>query len=59
MVNPVQKYQQYKKVWSKQKAPGENSHAELRWWIREKMLDKPVIVVKRPLSEIKRQEWID
>jgi hypothetical protein len=52
----VQKYQAYKKEWSKQNIPGENKHSNIRWWIREKMLEKPKLN-KKPL--VQRQEWID
>jgi hypothetical protein len=29
-MNPVDKYQEYKKFWSKQKVPGESDHSNLR-----------------------------
>lgn len=42
--NPVSKYHEYAKLWTKQKAPGEKNHKDLRWSIREKMLEKHIIV---------------
>lgn len=66
--NPVRLYHDYNKIWKKQKAPGEKSHKDLRWSIREKMLEKHVIVKKQPIihqensyqvpSEKKRQDLI-
>jgi hypothetical protein len=40
----MQRYQDYNKLWKKQKVPGEKSHNDLRWSIREQMLVKDVIV---------------
>jgi hypothetical protein len=31
-------------MWNKQKVPGEKRHNDLRWSIREQMLEKHVIV---------------
>ena len=42
--NPMQKFHQYKKMWNKQKVPGEKTHNDLRWSIREQMLEKHVFV---------------
>lgn len=36
--DPVTLYNQYKRYWSKLSFPGEESHAKLRWAVREKML---------------------
>ncbi|KAK3909240.1 Hydrolethalus syndrome protein 1-like protein [Frankliniella fusca] len=36
--DPVSRYHYYQALWAKQKCPGEDSHADLRWVIREKML---------------------
>lgn len=58
-MNPMSKYQEYKRAWTKQKVPGEKDHSNLRWWVREKMKEKPKLVIKKPLSQINRQEWID
>ncbi len=44
-------YHEYAKKWSKQKAPGEKSHKDLRWAIREKMLDKHVIVKQQQIIQ--------
>jgi hydrolethalus syndrome protein 1 len=44
--NPVNRFHEYSKIWSKQKAPGEKNHNSLRWSIREQMLEKHVIVKK-------------
>ena len=50
--NPMQKFHQYKKMWNKQKVPGEKTHNDLRWSIREQMLEKHVFVkVKRICSK--------
>lgn len=35
-------------MWNKQKGPGEKSHSDLRWSIREQMLEKHVIVRRQP-----------
>lgn len=45
--NVVNKYHEYAKLWSKQKAPGEKSHKDLRWSIREQMLEKEVVVKRQ------------
>lgn len=50
--NAVNKYHEYAKIWSKQKAPGEKSHKDLRWSIREQMLEKEVIVKVRKFNLI-------
>ena len=50
--NPVQRFQEYSKLWKKQKMPGEKSHNELRWSIREQMLAKDVIVKKQPKAHV-------
>jgi hypothetical protein len=42
--NPVKKYQDYQKMWNRHKMPGEKKHSDLRWSIREQMLEKHVIV---------------
>jgi hypothetical protein len=42
--NPVKKYQDYQKMWNRHKVPGEKKHSDLRWSIREQMLEKHVIV---------------
>ncbi|XP_026275131.1 centriolar and ciliogenesis-associated protein HYLS1 [Frankliniella occidentalis] len=36
--DPVSRYHYYQSLWAKHKCPGEDSHADLRWVIREKML---------------------
>ncbi|XP_034256046.1 uncharacterized protein LOC117654030 isoform X2 [Thrips palmi] len=36
--DPVKLYHHYQSFWAKHKCPGEDSRAELRWLIREKML---------------------
>jgi hydrolethalus syndrome protein 1 len=45
--NPVNKFHEYKKLWDKQKMPGEKNHNDLRWAIREQMLSKDVIVKRQ------------
>ncbi|KAJ9590793.1 hypothetical protein L9F63_016179 [Diploptera punctata] len=36
--DPVLLYKYYQDIWKQQKVPGENSHSDLRWCIREQML---------------------
>ncbi|KAJ8895895.1 hypothetical protein PR048_001235 [Dryococelus australis] len=36
--DPVTLYHHYQALWSKQKFPGEDDHADLRWTIRHRML---------------------
>ncbi|CAF0825912.1 unnamed protein product [Brachionus calyciflorus] len=48
--NPVKKYQDYQKMWNRYKVPGEKNHNDLRWSIREQMLQKHVVVKKQPKS---------
>lgn len=36
--DPVKLYHHYQSLWAKRKCPGEDSRADLRWLIREKML---------------------
>ena len=37
--NPVNRYHEYRKLWNRQKGPGEKKHSDLRWSIREQMLE--------------------
>uniref|UniRef100_H2Z5A3 Centriolar and ciliogenesis-associated protein HYLS1 C-terminal domain-containing protein n=1 Tax=Ciona savignyi TaxID=51511 RepID=H2Z5A3_CIOSA len=39
-VDPVNKYHQYKELWSNVKAPGEKSHKALRWEVKAQMMYK-------------------
>jgi hydrolethalus syndrome protein 1 len=55
--NPMQKFHQYKKFWNNQKTPGEKSHNDLRWSIREQMLEKHVFV-KKPSKPISQNKYI-
>lgn len=45
--NPVKKYQDYQKIWNRHKVPGEKKHSDLRWSIREQMLQKDVVVKRK------------
>lgn len=36
--DPVSLYHYYQTLWAQKKCPGEDSHADLRWVIREKMM---------------------
>ncbi|KAL0267005.1 UNVERIFIED_CONTAM: hypothetical protein PYX00_009393 [Menopon gallinae] len=47
--DPVQLYHKYKEMWSLQKVPGEKTHSQLRWVIREKMLGQDPH--PRPISQ--------
>lgn len=51
--DPVARYHEYRRVWEKYKAPGEKSHAQLRWNVRAQMLRKDVVVTSswRPRVE--------
>lgn len=42
--DPLRLYEKYRKTWTKQKAPGEKNHKDLRWSVREQMLEKHVVV---------------
>jgi hypothetical protein len=42
--NPLELFQKYQKIWNKHKAPGEKRHDDLRWSVREQMLEKHVVV---------------
>lgn len=53
--DPLKLYEQYRRVWRKHKAPGEKTHKDLRWSIREQMLEKHVIVKVRPAHS---RTWI-
>lgn len=44
--DPVSKYQQYRQSWKSQRAPGEKSHKNLRWQVREQMLYHDEVVEK-------------
>lgn len=46
--DPVSRYQKYRQSWNACKAPGERTHHQLRWDIREQMLQQDQVVVKRP-----------
>jgi hydrolethalus syndrome protein 1 len=55
--NPVKKYQDYQKMWNRHKAPGEKKHSDLRWSIREQMLEKHVIL-KRPQKSFTQNTYV-
>ena len=44
--DPVQRYQKYRQSWDMCRAPGERSHNQLRWDIREQMLHHDQVVTK-------------
>ncbi|CAG9863596.1 unnamed protein product [Phyllotreta striolata] len=48
--DPVALYQEYQKQWKTIKFPGEQSHLDLRWAIREKLMDGPVVEIKKKPS---------
>lgn len=39
--DPVQRYHEYRRFWDAFKAPGEKSHKNLRWMVRERMMSDP------------------
>uniref|UniRef100_A0A023F249 Centriolar and ciliogenesis-associated protein HYLS1 C-terminal domain-containing protein n=1 Tax=Triatoma infestans TaxID=30076 RepID=A0A023F249_TRIIF len=41
--DPVALYHYYKSLWSQHNLPGENSHEDLRWRIRHRMMTPPVL----------------
>lgn len=44
--DPVARYQEFRKSWDLQKAPGEKNHKNLRWNVREQMLAQDVVYEK-------------
>lgn len=46
--DPVARYQQFRQSWSQQRAPGEKSHSNLRWSVREQMLSQDQVIEKKP-----------
>ena len=42
--DPVAQFQKYNQAWSSQRAPGEKSHSQLRWGVREQMLYQDEVV---------------
>lgn len=46
--DPVARYQQFRRSWSQQRAPGEKTHKNLRWNVREQMLSQDQVIEKRP-----------
>ena len=50
--DPVARFQQFRKSWDQQKAPGEKNHKNLRWNVREQMLAQDIVYEKvRQLRE--------
>ena len=50
--DPVARFQQFRKSWDQQKAPGEKNHKNLRWNVREQMLAQDIVYEKvRQLSK--------
>lgn len=53
--DPVSLYHYYQALWAQRKCPGEDSHADLRWVIREKMLGQdPHLYSQNTLVAAKR-----
>lgn len=48
--DPVKLYHYYQSLWAKRKCPGEDSRAELRWLIREKMLGQDPHLYSKTVS---------
>lgn len=46
--DPVARYQEFRKSWEQQRAPGEKNHKNLRWNVREQMLAQDVVYEKKP-----------
>ena len=44
--DPVARFQEFRKSWDQQKAPGEKNHKNLRWNVREQMLAQDVVYEK-------------
>ena len=44
--DPVARFQQFRKSWDQQKAPGEKNHKNLRWNVREQMLAQDIVYEK-------------
>lgn len=45
--DPVNRYHQYKEVWTAQRAPGEKQHKDLRWAVREQMQRRDEMIKPR------------
>lgn len=46
--DPVARYQQFRRSWSQQRVPGEKTHKNLRWNIREQMLSQDQVIERKP-----------
>ncbi|CAF1515064.1 unnamed protein product, partial [Didymodactylos carnosus] len=46
-IDSVQLYSYYKRQWQSQRAPGEKSHQSLRWSVRDQLLQRHDVPVKR------------
>ena len=44
--DPVARYQEFRKSWDQQRAPGEKNHKNLRWNVREQMLAQDIVYEK-------------
>ncbi|XP_018564388.1 hydrolethalus syndrome protein 1 homolog isoform X2 [Anoplophora glabripennis] len=53
--DPVALYHYYQKQWKKQKFPGQENHADLRWSVREKLLSGPKVDVHSLPSTFRRR----
>ena len=49
--DPVARYQEFRKSWEQQRAPGEKNHKNLRWNVREQMLAQDVVYEKVSLIQ--------
>ncbi|XP_073989216.1 hyls1 centriolar and ciliogenesis associated isoform X2 [Rhodnius prolixus] len=57
--DPVALYHYYKSLWSQHNLPGENSHEELRWRIRHKMMTAPVLAKGQSEDKVtKKPDWV-
>lgn len=57
--DPVALYHYYKSLWSQHNLPGENSHEELRWRIRHRMMTPPVLAKGQSDEKvIKKPDWV-
>uniref|UniRef100_A0A224XHS2 Centriolar and ciliogenesis-associated protein HYLS1 C-terminal domain-containing protein n=1 Tax=Panstrongylus lignarius TaxID=156445 RepID=A0A224XHS2_9HEMI len=57
--DPVALYHYYKSLWSQHNLPGENSHENLRWRIRHRMMTTPVLAKGQNDEKVtKKPDWV-
>lgn len=56
--DPVSAYHKYKTSWMTNKAPGEKNHKNLRWAVREQMLQHDEIIEKKPAKSHAPNKYI-